>query len=259
MDLIDLIQNLVDNPTEREAFQRAPEDYIVRQVAKQAPGAANGQQDQQIELARRTLLQTDQGAKLTEQGTVLTIRGGRGPDPSQVMASTEPCPDGAIPLTGIEVNFRPRAPFFVEYRKANDPDGKGYHEYQCMLLKHSCIHKRRKDHRIRVYLHLCFVDPHDTHDQPQVVEIKTSGATPALFKKKSAYHLSNTVVNIRISDRNYILLRGDTDFTVTLGQSGSANDGTLRDSYYLPRSNANSDVDDSELYLVFDKVEDRVE
>jgi hypothetical protein len=101
-----------------------------------------------------------------------------------------------------------------------------------MLLKHSYIQvlEQGEEPIVRLHLHLCFVDPQDKHDQPQVVVLKTHDDDIPV----DAYNLGDTVAHLWIKRDRYILLRGDSGFTAT----------PSRGSYYHQET--------GELHLVFD-------
>jgi hypothetical protein len=218
MDLIHLIQKLIDNPAEREAFQEAPESYIALQ-------------EEQLKPYLRSLLRS---GTIRETGTVMTIATQRGSDAHSPTDSSElapTVPPEAIHLHGVPVTMRPRTPFFAEYRY-RDESAREQHVYRCMLLRHSYIHVETfgTDRITNMHLNLCYVDPQDSDDQPQVVEL-TAGMHPYT---PSDYNLGDTVVYLTIQRGAYILLRGDSAFVAVLGQG----------SYYHPETNT--------CYLVFD-------
>jgi hypothetical protein len=214
VDLIDLIQKLVDDPQEREAFQEAPEQYVALQE----------------ELLQPYLHKLLGPVMPMETGTVMSIRSRKAI--GEVATEHHPSiPPGAIHLAGLPVFLRPRTPFFIEYQY-HKGSHENYHTYTCMLLKHSYIEfiKTGPDRTTNMRLHLCFVDPQDQYDQPQVVVIS---AGDEQFEPED-HNLADTVVYLSIRRGSYILLRGDAKFPVLLDKY----------SYYDEQTN--------EIYLSFD-------
>jgi hypothetical protein len=109
--------------------------------------------------------------------------------------------DGTIYLDDVKVEVVSRAHTFLA--EATDP-GPGV---ECRLLKHSYIYivspPGTKPVDLAMHLNICYVDPTDPHDIPQVLTIKSHYPKP----EHAALNLSD--VKIEFQARKFVLLRPD--------------------------------------------------
>jgi hypothetical protein len=208
VDLIQLIQKLVDDPEELEAFKAEPEAYIARQHESLWP------------YLRSLLLQHH----YLETGTVMSITSRHllfrdGAAEARQLAAGQ-VPPKRLDLHGVPVILRARSPFFAEHLASTQQESpEAWPGYICTLLNHSFAHavKYGSHWVVNFSLNLCFVDPRNPNDQPQVLTLL--GGDPAY--QTTDYNLGDTAVYLRIAEHQYILLRGAADFVTKLGEQSS--------------------------------------
>lgn len=183
MSLVELIQELVDNPQELAAFKQAPAAYIIRKE----PALTS----------RLPTLLGDDPNNFQEIGTVMGIKF-EVPRPHSIV-------DLPVSLD-LPVSVTAHTAFFAEFTYT---EGELDKTISYRLLPHSYINFDIAP--VGFVLHLCYVNPNNEDDYAQVLMIQTGNAV----KPYDGYNLADKQVNLTMSRGEYILVSDDEPFETT--------------------------------------------
>ncbi len=196
MKLVTFIQQLVDHPEQMAAFKADPDTFL----AGQEPSF------------RRELLAALRSGSVNEVSTIIRMS-------SPPTGADAPAADpDALDLTGRAVVLSARATFLAEPR--GNSVGKQV-ALAATLLPHSYIAVTQRGH-VLFDIHLCFIDPDDRYDKPQVLYIRTADAPLDLADRSDTLQPADIV----FSPNTYLLVREDDPLQRKLCAGSSYNQQT---------------------------------